>query len=225
MYIMGVRHEKSGDYQKAVAAFEQCVRMEPANRPAHVHLGMLYEDHMHDLFAAMYHYSRGCAENPDDAYAQLAARSLERVSGHFAASRMTPAPEPPPAAPDGELKRLRHQVSQLSQQRADLVNQLKLKNDEIMRLKHELELPPPPDIDNEDPVVAAGEIRVETIYTVKKGDTLYRIARERYGNDATWEQLRDYNEDVLHGADLLRPGMKIRIPDLETLRKETGDGE
>ncbi len=49
-------------------------------------------------------------------------------------------------------------------------------------------------------------------YVVKAGDTLSAIARRELGSESLWKQIRDANDDVLHGSERLTPGMTLRIP-------------
>jgi nucleoid-associated protein YgaU len=47
-------------------------------------------------------------------------------------------------------------------------------------------------------------------YTVKKGDTLYRIARERYGSGKKWQKIASANPGLT--PQTLRVGQKLIIP-------------
>jgi nucleoid-associated protein YgaU len=47
-------------------------------------------------------------------------------------------------------------------------------------------------------------------YTVKKGDTLYRIAKDRYGDGKQWQKIASANPGV--SASTLRVGQTLVIP-------------
>ena len=49
------------------------------------------------------------------------------------------------------------------------------------------------------------------IYTIKSGDTLWKIAIEYYGNGALWTKLYEDNRDVIADANLIRVGQQIKI--------------
>ena len=49
------------------------------------------------------------------------------------------------------------------------------------------------------------------IYTIKSGDTLWKIAAEYYGNGAFWTKLYEDNRDVIADANLIRVGQQIKI--------------
>ncbi len=52
----------------------------------------------------------------------------------------------------------------------------------------------------------------DEIYTVKAGDSLYKIALRVLGDPKLAGQLAEYNRATLKGGDMIREGMKINIP-------------
>lgn len=70
----------------------------------------------------------------------------------------------------------------------------------------------------EDMVVtlSTGKVRVNNkimpkTYTVKKGDTLYKIARKMYGDGALWGTLYEKNTVTLKHPRLLAAGMILYL--------------
>jgi nucleoid-associated protein YgaU len=51
-----------------------------------------------------------------------------------------------------------------------------------------------------------------SLYTVKENDSLWKIASEQLGNGTRWEELRDFNADVLHGSEQVRVNMRLKLP-------------
>lgn len=49
-------------------------------------------------------------------------------------------------------------------------------------------------------------------YVVQKGDSLSRIAKERYGNANEWRKIYDANRDQIKDPDLIYPGQTLKIP-------------
>lgn len=52
-------------------------------------------------------------------------------------------------------------------------------------------------------------------YTVAKGDTLGKIAKEHYGNASKYPHIFEANKPLLKDPNLIYPGQVLRIPDLE----------
>lgn len=49
-------------------------------------------------------------------------------------------------------------------------------------------------------------------YTVKEGDSLWKIANKQLSGGATIADLKALNKDLLKGSDLVKPGMTLKIP-------------
>ena len=58
---------------------------------------------------------------------------------------------------------------------------------------------------------APAELSVEA-YTVKKGDTLWSIAKKMYGKGSLWSRIYEANRDQLPEPSRLRAGMRLQIP-------------
>ncbi|MEE4174516.1 MAG: LysM peptidoglycan-binding domain-containing protein [Xanthomonadales bacterium] len=49
-------------------------------------------------------------------------------------------------------------------------------------------------------------------YTVKSGDSLWKIAEQAYGSGAEYMKIFEANRDQLDDPDLIRPGQVLKIP-------------
>lgn len=49
-------------------------------------------------------------------------------------------------------------------------------------------------------------------YTVKAGDSLWKIAQRIYGNGNQWTKIYEANRDKIKNPDLIYPGQKLTIP-------------
>ena len=58
------------------------------------------------------------------------------------------------------------------------------------------------------------EVFEPVFYTIAKGDTLWGIASEFYGNGSKYPLIVEANLEVIKDADLIYPGQAIRIPEL-----------
>ena len=50
-------------------------------------------------------------------------------------------------------------------------------------------------------------------YTVKKGDSLSKIAKHFYGDANKWKKIHAANADKIPNPDLIHPGLQLTIPD------------
>jgi nucleoid-associated protein YgaU len=66
---------------------------------------------------------------------------------------------------------------------------------------------PPPAVT--DPVAGSGTART---YTVVKGDSLSKIAKDQYGDANKWRKIYEANKDLIKDPDLIYPGQSLRIP-------------
>jgi nucleoid-associated protein YgaU len=49
-------------------------------------------------------------------------------------------------------------------------------------------------------------------YTVKKGDSLSKIAKREYGDAQQWHRIYDANRDTIDDPNLIQPGQVLHIP-------------
>jgi len=58
------------------------------------------------------------------------------------------------------------------------------------------------------------DIPEPTFYTIQKGDTLWAIASEHYGDGNKYHEIVAQNIEVIKDADKIYPGQSIRLPEL-----------
>ena len=62
----------------------------------------------------------------------------------------------------------------------------------------------------------AAEAKTEgRTYTVKSGDTLWKIAEKMYGSGGKYMKIFEANTDLLENPDKIRPGQELVIPDID----------
>ena len=52
----------------------------------------------------------------------------------------------------------------------------------------------------------------EQTYTVKKGDSLSKIAKSLYGDASRWRRIFEANRDIIKDPDLIYPDQVLKIP-------------
>jgi nucleoid-associated protein YgaU len=55
----------------------------------------------------------------------------------------------------------------------------------------------------------------ERIHVVEKGESLSKIAKHYYGKASLWTKIHEANEDQIKNPDVIHPGQKLRIPELD----------
>ena len=51
-----------------------------------------------------------------------------------------------------------------------------------------------------------------SVYVVKSGDSLSKIAKQQYGDANAWKRIFEANTDILKDPDKIFPGQKLKIP-------------
>ena len=64
----------------------------------------------------------------------------------------------------------------------------------------------------EQPDAAAADGAYTQWYEVKKGDTLWKIAKEVYGDGSLYPEIFKANQDTLSDPDKIQVGQQLRIP-------------
>ena len=54
--------------------------------------------------------------------------------------------------------------------------------------------------------------RQSQYYTIESGDTLSKIAKEKYGDAGAYDKIFEANREVIEDPDKIYPGQRIRIP-------------
>ena len=70
------------------------------------------------------------------------------------------------------------------------------------------------------PVAPAPPVVPAELYTIKAGESLYKICQAKYGDGSLWKSLAEFNSNVIPNPTKLRAGVTIRIPSASVLRGE-----
>jgi len=232
-FLRGLQLLQEHKSEEAIEAFEKCLRLNPDAAKAHLQLGMLYEDARTDPLTAVYHYRSYLTARPESENSAAVARWLERaeraylsdLKGRYGSPAPASTEEPvivPAIDPAQEEARTRareretkllERVKSLSGELQALRQRLHEQAQHLVAKAHKAAK------ETVESIVHQSEKREERVHIVERGDTLSQLARDYYGTLKHWSALRDYNRDVLKGKDVLKPGMKLRIPPLKELEK------
>ncbi len=73
------------------------------------------------------------------------------------------------------------------------------------------------EVGGESPADLEADIKVQEtgyygVYTVKRGDSLSKIAKGFLGNAMKYMDIYNLNKDILKNPDLIHPGQELKIP-------------
>ena len=57
-------------------------------------------------------------------------------------------------------------------------------------------------------------------YTVKRGDSLWKISEQMYGNGNDWRRIYEANRDRIKDPDVIQPGWVLNIPSQTGIKGE-----
>lgn len=226
----GQRLLREGRQGEALAAFLKVIEKRPDASESHLEAGILYQQHVGDPIASIYHLRRYIEMSPDTAEAEKAQQMIETARKDFARSL--------PGQPYNSAIDRIDLLEMLDHARAEN-DQLKAQLAELRRNAS----PPPAPVQGSEP---SSRIRYEssqrttgaapsappaptnastarettpppparqTQYTVVAGDTLTRISTKVYGDSGRWQDIFAANRDLLPNPNALRVGQTLKIPE------------
>ncbi len=196
------------DYREAAAAYEKALQIDPQLAPAHLEVGLLYDDKLNDPISAMYHYRCFLKSDPPAHQRQLVEDFMERAK--FALASKLPQS---PVVDPGELARLQSEKAALMQENSTL----KAKLAELGGRAPARPIDSPSGAAGAAPSnlpVAETTVQPATprTHSVEKGDTLQSLALHYYGTRSGWEKIFQANRTALASKDQLKIGQELVIP-------------
>jgi tetratricopeptide (TPR) repeat protein len=205
---------QSGDYQAAAGLYENALRADPQSAPAHLELGLLYDEKLGDPIAAVYHYRQYLALRPDSDKRQLVQDFIERARLSLAAK----LPEAPTVDPN--------QVARLQSENAGLMQENITLRARVAELERAVAARPSgaqdsaADIASSARVTQAAMVASSAVvdaskpktHIVQKGDTLQSLALKYYGTRSAWDKIYQANRNVLPSKDQLKIGQQLMLP-------------
>ena len=179
-----------GAYTGAIEMYHKALELEPDNADAYLQLGIIYDDNLKDKEQAVYYYRKFLEYESD-------SEKSERVRGWIKKSESSieggAGDEADASLPEKTIATPPVPVPVISPPATDQA------------------VGPSPGAGITPPVVST-ESAPQTIYTVKKGDTLAGIAQKFYGDRTAWKRIYQANRDQLPNPNALKVGQALKIP-------------
>lgn len=238
-YQRGKQLLREGRQEDALSAFLRVIERRPRDAPeSHLEAADIYLTHLEEPVEAIYHFRRHLEQKPNSPQADLVRGRINRAMKEFA--RTLPAdPLRHPTermeliasveALESENNQLKRAVAELREEREELrerVGEAERRAEGADRLRRELreqeesgaasETRQRASLAESTQSEASGRddgnsSRTET-YTVRSGDTLYRISSRFYGTGSRWNEIYEANRENLPNANSVRAGMQLEIP-------------
>jgi tetratricopeptide (TPR) repeat protein len=143
-YGRGVRFQREGKFEDALASFEKALQLDPDFAEAHLDIGVLYDDTFKDADKAVFHYREFLRLEPGSEKADMVARWIERAhedKGKEFGGEMTDLPVPPDDETKTvkELERSKEEIAQLRVENEAYAKTIATLRDELLELKKEVE--------------------------------------------------------------------------------------
>ncbi|HTQ31659.1 MAG TPA: LysM peptidoglycan-binding domain-containing protein [Opitutaceae bacterium] len=234
-YQRGKELEKQGREQEALSEFLKVIAKRGEDAPeSHIEVATIYEQHIKDPIAAIYHYRKFLELRPNDPKADLARQHIAACMREFA--RTLPGQPLGVGLPQPDLTDV---VARLQKENDDLRAELAAvrspqsapareavpdTSPPAASIESPVTVAPPAADDSAPPVITRAPPAPEPVrpapvtaasgrvHTVVKGDTLYNISQRYYGTRSKWRDIYNANRDVMKSENDLKIGTQLKIP-------------
>ncbi|MFL2860041.1 MAG: LysM peptidoglycan-binding domain-containing protein [Pontiellaceae bacterium] len=181
---------EAGRYQEAEHAYKQALDENPLIARPHLDLATIYQQHIINHIHAIYHYDRYLELRPETQKRAIIQEQRLKVARRLAQAFLNNTPE---------VKRLMDENAHL---KAEVARLKKVSSPTTFSL----------DSDRKKMELNQKNENKYTIYHVRSGDTLSRIAKRFYDDPSRWEQIYQANRDSLQSPSGIRVGQTLVIP-------------
>lgn len=220
-YKRGVDFANEGRIELAVNCFEKVIEKNPVAIDSYLQIGTLKKQENRPFEAVYYlqQYLRRANLSENDSRSRIVRGLIESAKEDFL--RTIPGrPHDAYTLSDTVEKK----YTETRRENDDLKRRLALAEARIRELetyaaKPSPQPPLPAEIFQPKPAAPVpAEVRPAPapapaqVYVVQQGDTLGKISRKFYGTTGRWEEILNYNKNILSDPTKLRPGMELKIP-------------
>ena len=203
----GEAYMEVGDYTHAEAAFLKALEKDPLMARPCYDLARIYHHYKPDYISAIYYYRRYLALRPDAENADKAREELAKAQGRLADAILDQSGA---SGALREIRRLRAENETLRRKIAELERAVAARRPAATAA--EKINAPLPDASSAPPAAAKPlKYTAHRIYTVRKGDTLSKIAKKFYGKP-DYRPIYEANKDRMRSPSDLKVGQTLVIP-------------
>jgi tetratricopeptide (TPR) repeat protein len=204
--ISGQDFMEQGDYDAAIAEFQQALDQDPMMARPHLDLAIIYQQYKINYIHSIYHYDRYLELRPDAEKADFINEQKLKVAQALANTLINNSPE---------VKKVVQERNTLIQQNNDLKRQLAaaLKSSPATTTVKTTQTPPVQTVTDTVPKSIKSEsTQKHQIYHVVGGDTLTKISTKFYSDPGKWDIIYEANKEMMRSPGDLRVGQTIVIP-------------
>lgn len=185
-----------GSYLRAINLYEAALNDTPRCAEIHYKLALLYDDKLNDPLNALHHFKRYLILSPNGPRASEVKDFMKRDEVALLTSL------------SGDSVVIRTEAARLQNENLALRKEL---DERSGKTKPATEKPPAHDLHAERALPSNNKSEPRT-YVVKRGDTLYSIARKYYKSSGGWKRIREANRDKIDKPGNLKVGERLTIP-------------
>ena len=215
-YKRGMQLQQDGNYEDAIAAFQQCLQHSPESYKANLQLALMYEDHKQDYPQAIVHYTTYLKNSTDTDNIKIAQQWHSRAERKYyemlrllySEAIVEPTTHPMSRGSTNSFGFSRNYVNGQRQDKKAIKTASAAPAENIL------------DPSDFNPRILSASsysrsnAEINSHYIVQEGDTLVHIAEELFGSQQYWQDLYEYNKDILPSPERLQIGQKLKIPSI-----------
>ncbi|MCJ8328960.1 MAG: LysM peptidoglycan-binding domain-containing protein [Lentisphaeria bacterium] len=198
IYQRAEKERRTGEYDKAISSYEECLWLSPGSYKAHLQLAMIYEDHKNDYAQSISHYKL-YLKSPNAESTSEVKKLLKRIERKYYLELKVKC--------DTIEKGVSVEISQVGKPQVTLQKNTEMSLMGTNKITYEPLTVPVHQV-TEDNLSQA------RTYQVRAGDNLSGISKKVYGVSRHWEKIYHANRETLPAPHRLKPGQVLIIPKL-----------